>query len=65
MWKLIVFWCTILFISCNGFLSYAFNDAMKNYLYQINAVQPDRYGVHDEYGYPDLFSGKSAVSIFR
>lgn len=52
MWKFIVFLCTILIVNCNGFLSYAFNEAIKNYLDQINVVQPDQYG------YPDLFSGK-------
>lgn len=57
MWKSVVFCCTILIGNCNGFLSYAFNEAMKNYLYQIN-VQPNQYGVYGEYGYSDSFIGK-------
>lgn len=65
MWKFVIFWCTILVVSCNGFLSYAFNEAMKNYLNQINVVQPDRYGMHGQYGYPDVFSGKIATSKLK
>ncbi len=59
MWKLIAFLCTILIGSCNGFLSYAINEAMKNYLYQINVVQPNQYGSHGQYGYLDSFTGKT------
>lgn len=56
MWKCLVIWCTILIASCNGFLSYAFNEALKNYLYEINVAQPDQYG-YDQHGYSNLFSG--------
>lgn len=54
-----VFWCSVLIANCNGFLSYAFNEAMKNYLYQINVVQPDQYGFHGQY--PDFINGKISV----
>lgn len=61
MWKFLVICCGILIASCNGFLSFAFNEAMKNYLYQINVDQPDVYDLHGQYGYSNVFNGKIVI----
>lgn len=58
MWKFLVICYGILIASCNGFLSFAFNEAMKNYLYQINVAQPGVYDSLGQYGYSNLIFGK-------
>lgn len=59
MWKFVVIWCGILIANCNGFLSFALNEAMKNYLYQINVAETDVYGSFGQYGHSNFFYGEN------
>lgn len=58
MWKYVVIWCGISIASCNGFLSFAFNEAIKNYLDQINVARPDVYDSYGHNGHSNFIYGK-------